>query len=157
MRVFAERTISRRGHAAEEGAAIILRFASGLVGTFTLSDAVVSPHNFESGTGENPTIPKTGRDCYRIFGSEGSLSFPDMAQWIYPGTRSWTENLNCEEVDVPEMKIPFELQVDHFVKVIKGEENPSCSGREGLRAVAVCEAIKQSLKKELPVEISLEE
>jgi predicted dehydrogenase len=77
-RVYAEQTVSQRSFDAEEGAAITLRFASGLVGTFLLSDAVVSPHNFEGGTDENPIIPRTGRDFHRAFGSEGSLSVPDM-------------------------------------------------------------------------------
>ena len=153
VRVFAEKTSSQRGHPAEEGAAITLKFADGTVGTFILSDAVVSPHNFESGTGENPTIPKEGRDSCRIFGSEGSLSFPDMTKWSYAGKRTWTEPLRCEQVEVPDMKIPFELQIDHFLKVIKGEEIPNCSGSDGLRAVIVCEAIKSSIKEECPVDI----
>jgi predicted dehydrogenase len=155
VRVYAEKSISQRGNAAEEGAAITLRFESGIVGTFLLSDAVISPHNFETGTGENPTIPKEGRDFYRILGSEASLSVPDMTRWTYPGDRKdWTEKLGCEILKVPEMKVPFELQIEHFVKVIRGEEEPSCSGVEGLRAVMVCEAIRNSMKTNLPVEIS---
>lgn len=37
-RVHAEKTISRRGFKAEEGAALIFRFSSGVVGTFVVSD-----------------------------------------------------------------------------------------------------------------------
>jgi predicted dehydrogenase len=153
-RVYAEKSISQRGHAAEEGAAITLKFEGGIVGTFLLSDAVISPHNFEAGTGENPTIPKEGRDFYRIMGSEASLSVPDMTRWTYPdGRKDWTERLRNEIIEVPDVKIPFELQIEHFVKVIKGEEEPNCSGIEGLRAVLVCEAIRKSMKDNLPVEI----
>lgn len=156
VRVFAEKTISQRDHPAEEGAAITLKFANGIVGTFVLSDAVVSPHNFESGTGENPTIPATGLDSYRIFGTEGSLSFPDMIKWTYGEKRSWTEQLTSDRVDVPDLKIPFELQVEHFVKVIRGEEVPNCSGSDGLRAVSVCEAIRRSIAECCPVVIPVE-
>lgn len=156
IRVSAEKAISQRGHPAEEGAAITLKFANGIVGTFLLSDAVVSPHNFESGTGENPTIPADGRDSYRIFGSEGSLSFPDMVKCTYAGKRSWTEPLVSERVDVPNMKIPFELQIEHFVDVIKGQQEPNCSGADGLRAVAVCEAVKRSMAIGCPVDIPIE-
>lgn len=156
VRVYAERSQSQRGHEAEEGAAITLRFASGVVGTFVLSDAVVSPLNFESGTGENPTIPKSGHDCYRIFGSEASLSFPDMTRWSYQGQRSWTENVQNEGIVVPDMRVPFELQIENFVKVVRGEDRPSCSGRDGLRSVMVCEAIKKSMEEAKPVEIPLE-
>ncbi|KAF2644708.1 hypothetical protein P280DRAFT_535311 [Massarina eburnea CBS 473.64] len=156
-RVFAEQSTSQRGYAAEEGAAITLRFANGIVGTFILSDAVISPHNFESGTGENPMIPELGRDCYRILGSEGSLSFPDMTRWKYPGKRDWSETLDCERIIVPETKIPFELQIEHFVKVIRGDQEPSCTGRAGLRAVAVCEAVRKSMKRHVPVDIPMED
>ena len=78
IRVHAEQTTSQRGHEAEEGAGILLRFASGVVGTFLLSDATPSPHNFEGGTGEHHTITTTGKDFYRILGSEGTLSVGDM-------------------------------------------------------------------------------
>ena len=153
-RVFAEKTVSQRGYPAEEGAAITLRFANGMVGTFLLSDAVVSPFNFEAGTGENPTIPKTGQDFYRVFGSEGSLSVPDMTQWTYEkGKMSWTEEMQSRTFDVPVLKTPFELQIEHFVKVIRGEETPSCSGTEDLQAVVVSEAVKESMRKNQPVDI----
>lgn len=152
--MYAEQTISQRGFEAEEGAAITLRFASGLVGTFLLSDAVVSPHSFEGGTGENPVIPLTKQDFHRVFGSEGSLSVPDMTLWKYGETgNSWSKELSSTKLDVPDMKIPFEAQVEHFVKAIKEEEAPSCDGAEGLRALVVCEAIKQSMKENWPIEI----
>lgn len=153
VRVHAEETASQRGYPAEEGAAIILKFANGIVGTFLLSDAVVSPHNFEAGTGENPMIPWVGQDVYRIFGSEKSLSVPDMTLWSYDGKRSWTEKIGSETLEVPDMDIPFALQIEHFVKVIRGEEKPSCSGTDGLRALAVCDAIKRALQEKRPVDV----
>lgn len=157
IRVYAEQTISQRGFDAEEGAAITLRFASGLVGTFLLSDAVVSPHSFEGGTGENPIIPRTGQDFHRVFGSEGSLSVPDMTLWEYKeAENSWMTELSSTKLEVPNMKIPFEAQLEHFLKVIRGEESASCDGAEGLRAVVVCEAIKRSMKENRPIEIEVE-
>ncbi|KAI0876404.1 hypothetical protein GGS24DRAFT_498834 [Hypoxylon argillaceum] len=95
--VHAERTVSQRGFKAEEGAALTLRFHSGAVGSFILSDNVPSPYNFEAGTGENPLIPKTGQDFYRVFGTEGCLSVPDMTVWSYKGaTKSWHSELSKE-------------------------------------------------------------
>ncbi|TVY53861.1 UDP-N-acetylglucosamine 3-dehydrogenase, partial [Lachnellula suecica] len=47
-------TSKTRGYKAEDGAVAMLRFESGVVGTFVLSDAVPSPWSFEGGTGENP-------------------------------------------------------------------------------------------------------
>ena len=154
-RVHAEATTSQRGFEAEEGAAITLRFASGAVGTFILSDNVVSPYNFESGTGENPLIPKTnGVDFYRIFGSNGTLSVPDMTKWTYAGEKkSWHENMASTSIEVPEV-VPFELQLAHFVRVVRGEEEASCDGKAGLSALIVCDAVKRSLASGQTVDIN---
>ncbi|KKY14727.1 putative quinate utilization oxidoreductase [Diplodia seriata] len=145
----------RRGHDAEEGGAILLRFANGVVGTFVLSDAVASPHAFELGTGENPLFPPTGADIYRIFGTEATLSVPDLKRWSYAkGTeKSWQSEMVEDTLalegllsDEERSKIPFELQVEHLVKVIRGEESPVCSGADGLAAVRVAEAVRKALR-----------
>ncbi|KAJ5123143.1 hypothetical protein N7448_009240 [Penicillium atrosanguineum] len=153
-RVHAESTKSRRGYEAEEGAAIVFRFRSGVVGTFVISDNVPSPHNFESGTGEIPLIPKAGADFYRIFGTGASLSVPDMTKWSYDGApvKSWNEKLSQESLEVTPA-VPFEKQFSHFVRVIHGEEDPSCSAGAGLAALMVCEAVRESLQTGQTVEI----
>ncbi|KAL1956993.1 hypothetical protein VTO42DRAFT_6482 [Malbranchea cinnamomea] len=164
VRVYAEQTRAQRPnppHDAEEGAAVTLRFASGVVGTFLLCDATPSPHNFEAGTGENPMIPQTGletgSDFYRIFGSEACLSVPDMRRWSYDGRqeKSWTQKLAVETFDVPDAT-PFDLQLAHFVDVIRGNAEPSCSGVDGLRALVVCDAIKRALESNQPVDVRTE-
>jgi len=154
VRVYAEATPSQRGHEAEEGAAVILRFASGAVGTFLLCDITPSPHWFESGTGENPLFPKKGLDFYRIFGTEGSLSVPDMARWSYDvAEKSWTADLSVESIEVGDAPEPFALQTEHFARVVRGEEMHSCSGVDGLRALAVCEAVKLAMKSGQPSDV----
>ncbi|KAK4547733.1 hypothetical protein LTR36_000691 [Oleoguttula mirabilis] len=145
-RVHAEQTLSQRGHEAEEGAAILLRFASGVVGTFILSDCTPSPYNFEAATGENPLFPKAGKDVYRIFGAEGTLSVGDMKVHRYGEgkEKSWTSELDESTLEVGD-EIPFDEQVKHLVRVVWGEEQPRCTGEDGLRAVVVCDAIKRAL------------
>lgn len=150
-----------RGFDAEEGVAIILRFESGVVGSFILSDAVPSPWNFETGTGENPTIPYVPKDegaggFYRIMGTEASLSVPDLTRWSYDGkeNKSWTESLGKDDLQVDKEKIPFDLQVQHFYEVVMNGASPSCTGDEGLRAMVVCEAVKRAMRSGLPVEIN---
>lgn len=157
VRVAAFETLKRRGHDAEEGGAIILHFENGVVGTFLLSDAIVSPHAFEMGTGENPVIPRTGKDVYRIMDTEGTLSVPDLRRSFYNaahGTgKSWsnelsevTETLETWLSEEERTKVPFELQVAHFVRVIRGREEPVCNGEDGLAAVRVAEAVREALK-----------
>lgn len=163
-RVAAFETPKRRGHDAEEGGAIILHFDNGVVGTFLLSDAVVSPHAFEMGTGENPVIPRTGRDVYRIFGTDGTLSVPDLRRSFYSTQngvdKSWnselseaTETLQDWLSEEERIKAPFELQVAHFVRVISGAEKPVCSGEDGLAAVRVAEAVRRALRTGGVVEV----
>ena len=141
---------------AEEGAALTLRFASGAVGTFLVADCLPSPHNFEAGTGENPLVPRTGQDFYRLFGTDACLSVPDMALWSYRdrARKSWHEPLTRETAAIAdEGAIPFDLQLDHFVKVIRGEEAPSCTPQAGLAALRVCLAIKGALDANATVQI----
>ncbi|KAJ5637454.1 hypothetical protein N7490_007333 [Penicillium lividum] len=165
VRVQAEKTLPQRPsppHDADEGAALTLRFASGVVGTFIVCDATPSPHNFETGTGENPMIAKSpvagGADFYRIFGSEASLSVPDLTRWSYDGRpeKSWSQTLNVEKIPLPDESAPFNLQLAHFVDVVRGEAEPSCSGEEGLRALIVCEAIQKAMQTGQPVEIAVD-
>ncbi|KAF5000143.1 hypothetical protein FGRMN_1957 [Fusarium graminum] len=156
VRVHAEKTISQRGFEAEEGGVLTLRFKSGIVGSFLFSDNVPSAHNFESGTGENPLIPKTGQDFYRIFGTEGSLSVPDMTISSYPtGQKSWQQEIVQKRMPVHD-GVPFELQLDHFVKVIRNEESPRCTPRDGLAALVVCQAIKEALQENKTVDIEFD-
>ena len=148
-RIHAEKSTARRAQSsdsAEEGAAITLRFASGVVGTFVICDDVPSPHNFEGGTGENPSIPKTGVDVYRIFGTRGTMSVPDMILSTYDANESWEEPMTSKRIEVPNVdRAPFDSQLDHFVRVCKGDEQPSCSGEAGLQALRVCEAVREAL------------
>ncbi|KAL0930682.1 quinate utilization oxidoreductase [Colletotrichum truncatum] len=153
VRVYAEKTMSERGHEAEEGAALTLRFKSGVVGTFLISDNVPSPYNFEAGTGENPLIPKTGQPFYTIFGTNGTLSVPDMGIWSYRDTKkSWHSTMTRDEKPCSD-EVPFEQQLRHFCRVIRQDELPRCSVQAGLAALVVCQAIKESLETNTPVDI----
>lgn len=153
-RVAAFEAPNRRKHHVEEGGAIIFHFESGVIGTFVLSDAVVGGHAFEAGTGENPDIPQTGKDVYRIFGTEGTLSIPDLRRSFYGDglDKAWTSEISEVTEKLEDLlseeertKGSFELQVADFVKVIRGEGEPMCSGEDGLAAVKVAEAVRKAL------------
>lgn len=154
VRVHAEKTTPRRHtettpHPADEGAAMTFRFQNGVVGTFLCSDVVPSPYNFEHGTGENPLMPKeNGTDFYRIFGTQGTLSVPDSTRWSYDGQdeRSWRLPLTKEILEIGDIGIPFDLQIAHFVDVVRGIQVPRCSAKEALSALIVCDAVRTSMK-----------
>jgi predicted dehydrogenase len=155
VRVYAEPTPKQRHFDAEEGAAITLRFQSGIVGTFLLSDAVPSPYHFERYTGVNARTPQEGTDFHRVFGEKGSLSVPYFLRWGYADEEmDWKNEFDKTKLEVTQMRGPFVEQVEHFVRVIRGEEKPRCDGVEGLRAVMVCEAVRTSMREGKPVEIA---
>jgi predicted dehydrogenase len=134
-----------RGHAVEETAVIILRFASGVLGTVNVSDTVVAPWSWELTTGENPAYPQQDQSCYQIGGSEGSLTIPQLEVWWNKGKRSWWEPLARERVPfTPED--PLKAQIRHFCEVIRGRAEPIVSGREGLATLKVIEAVKQAAR-----------
>jgi predicted dehydrogenase len=165
VRVWVTGTVNRRTHegvpksdAVEEGAAMLLQFSNGTVGTFIICDNVSSPYGWEAATGENPSFPKAGSglDCYRIFGTEGTLSAPDGALWTYRKDGAEEAERRGLEVgwNIPMAKevltvndgIPFQRQAEHLARVVRGSEEPRCSGEDGLAAVKVCEAIIQALR-----------
>lgn len=147
-------TSKTRDFDAEEGAAVLMKFESGVVGTFVLSDACPSPWNFEAGTGENPTIPHVDGESgaggfYRILGTKGGLSVPDLTIW----KGEWNDVLEREELRVYKEEVPFDLQVQHLVDVIEAREEPRCTGEEALSAMVVCEGVKRAMESGEWVEI----
>lgn len=153
-RVKGEVCASARGYEAEEGGVLTLSFANGTVGSFAFCDNVPSPYSFEAGVG-GETFPWSGMDFLRIFGSEASLSLPDMKRFSYDRSegKGWLVPLTVDVLEV-DAKVPaFESQLKHFVKVIRGQEEPRCTGEDGLRAVLVAQAIKKAIMTGDSVEI----
>ena len=151
-RIHAEKTLSQRSQATdavEEGVALTIRFESGVVGTFIVSDNVSSPHSFEQGTGENPNLPASGLDTYRVFGSHGTLSFPDMKWSSYGDAKpSWNEEMIIKELLVDNKEVPpLVSQLDHFIDVCEDKSKPKCTGEEAVQALIICEGIRTALSK----------
>ena len=141
--VQAQATRSLRGHDNEDVAAAVLRFADGVIGTLTVSDAVVSPWSWEHTAGENPVYPHTAESCYLLGGSHGSLSVPDLTLWENKGERSWWRSLHKTTFEHAATE-PLVRQIRQFAAVIAGTSPPLVSGEEGVKTLRVIEAIDQS-------------
>lgn len=133
-----------RGHAAEETAALVFRFDNGALGAFSLSDTVVAPWSWELTAQENPAYPPTGQSCYFIGGTHGSMELPSARIWTNPGKRSWWEPIQATHSPVSR-EDPLVRQINQFARVIRGEEPPLASAREGLKSLQVVDAVKRSI------------
>jgi hypothetical protein len=71
---------------------------------------------------------------------------------VFPGRRSWYEPFDSS-TEAVERSDPLAGQVAHFAAVIRGEEQPICTGRDGLRTLLVTEAVAEAARTGRPVEV----
>jgi predicted dehydrogenase len=137
-----------RGFPVEDTVAIGLRFASGALGTFMLSDTAASARSWEQTSGENKSYASyADEDCYVIAGTMGSLAVPSMRLKVYPRAedRSWWKPFTTGVAELTEAD-PLERQLAHFCAVIRGEAAPLVSVRDGLANLEVTEAIAEAAR-----------
>ena len=133
-----------RGFVVEDTAAINLRFASGVLGTFMLSDTAASGRSWEQTARENPIYASyDDEDCYVIAGTRGSLSVPTMRLDAFAGERSWRTPFERTRVELRRAD-PIALQMEHFGAVARGEAEPLVSVRDGVANVRVTAAIVEA-------------
>jgi predicted dehydrogenase len=144
-----------RGFEVEDTAAINFRFASGVLGTFLLSDTSASARSWEQTSQENKDYPTYDEeDCYVIAGTLGSLSIPTMRLKSYARVedRSWFKPFHTDTLELQRAD-PLMLQLQHFLEVIQGEAIPLVSARDGLQNLQVVEAIASAIKTQQAVKL----
>lgn len=145
---------SARGFENEDVASALLTFESGAVGTITVSDSIVAPWSWELTSKEYPIYPPTPENCYLIGGSHGSLSVPDLRIWHYAdGERNWWSPISST-AQKHQSTDPLVNQIENFAAVIRGKAGPVVTGEEGLRTLAVVEAIQRSAATGDTIELS---
>jgi len=134
-----------RGFAVEDTVAVGLRFESGVLGTFMLSDTAASARSWEQTSRENKAYPSyDDEDCYILTGTLGSLSLPSMRIKTYANTQQSSWMLPFEESRLTlERQDPLVLQMAHFVRIIQGHASPLVSAYDGLQNQRVVEAISR--------------
>lgn len=153
--VQASASSAARGLAVEDTAAMVFRFANGALGTFMLSDATASPRSWEQTSQENQAYAAyADEDAYHLAGTRGSLSIPTMRLVTSSGSPSWYEPLDTAIVSVDRAD-PLANQLDNFVAVIRGEQEPVVTGRAGLNALRVTEAVTEAARSGRVVETGL--
>lgn len=140
----------------EDTVAINLRFASGVLGTFLLSDTAASPRSWEQTSQENPAYASyPDEDCYVVAGTHGSLSVPTLRLNTYPteNDRSWWKPFETGVVEMTR-EDPLARQMAHFGAVIRGEADPLVTVQDGLANLLVTEAIVQAARTGRMVDIT---
>ena len=144
-----------RGFAVEDTVSIGLRFASGALGTFFLSDTAACAKSWEQTSQENKVYPSyDDEDCYTVCGTNGSLSVPTMRLKNYPRgqDRSWWKPFEVGVVGMVRDD-PIKHQMEHFGAVARGETQPLVSARDGLANLRVTEAIVAAAKSGTTIEV----
>jgi predicted dehydrogenase len=146
VQAFASQAV--RGFDVEDTATVNLRFESGALGSFMLSDTAACPRSWEQTSRENDAYPTyEDEDCYVIAGTNGSLSVPTMRLKTYPtdGDRSWWRPFDVDTVELVRDD-PMRLQMEHFGAVARGEAPPLVSARDGLANLRIVEAIAEAAR-----------
>jgi len=144
-----------RGYPVEDTVAIGLRFASGALGSFMLSDTAASARSWEQTSQENKSYATyPDEDCYLIAGVDGSLAIPTMRLKRYARAedRSWWKAFDTRTLPIDRAD-PLERQLEHFCAVIRGEAKPLVTVRDGLQNLKVTEAIAEAARAARVVEI----
>jgi predicted dehydrogenase len=141
-----------RGFEVEDTAAVTLRFANGALGALSVSDAAVSPWNWDLAAGEAAHYPRQDVNSHFISGTEGSLTLPRLEVWRYKGARGWHEALTQERSAVHSAD-PYWEQLRHFRAVAEGRETPLCSGPDALRTLQAIQAVHQAAQTRQPLSL----
>lgn len=138
----------------EDSAVVLLRFKSGAIGSFSVSDSVAAPWSWELTAAENPAYPATTESCYMIGGTKASLSIPDNRLWSHGPGGHWKTAIQATAFP-GRRGDPLVAQLAHFAAVIRGEEVPLVSGAEATRSLALVEAILKSAKTGCPEAVAV--
>lgn len=137
----------------EDTAVVLLRFASGLIGTMSVTDTAAAPWSWELTARENAHYAPTPENTYLIGGMRGSLALPGLACWSHGHDDGWWGPISKEYLPYS-FEDPLVRQIAHFGAVIRGQEQPICSGEDGLAALRVIEAIGRAAASGTEVEVA---
>jgi predicted dehydrogenase len=125
----------------EDTAAVVMRFESGALGTFLISDAVPSPYSWDIASGQALYFPHQPEDCYFIGGRKASLAVPTMNLWRHEEHGgNWQQPLVRKHL-AKDRSLTYVNQLEHFIAVIRGEQAPLVTARDGAMTLAAILAV----------------
>jgi len=146
----AMRSNAVRGFVVEDGAAVLLRLRGGALATVSLSDATASPRSWDLASGEIPSMAHQPVETHLLSGTEGSLALPSLELWRYGEDltveRGWNAPMTAERLtptaDGP--ADPYTAQLQHFGRVIRGQEEALITAEDAMRTLAATLAVRQA-------------
>lgn len=90
-------------------------------------------------------------NCDHFLGTQASLGFPRMELWRYTGKpgQGWLDPMERVRIEVPAAD-PLTLQLEHFCRVVRGEEAPVIDALDGSASLAVALAVRESAMTKSP-------
>jgi len=132
-----------RGNPVEDTAAVSIRFASGALGTFTISDATVAPWCWEMTSQEDPRFAYLPENSYLICGATGSLAVPTLehiSNTPNGGRDATFIRRRLHHVAADSMT----GQMKHFAAVARREAAPRVGVADAARSLAATLAVRMS-------------
>lgn len=150
--VYARTSSAVREFDVEDSLSISISFDNGALGTVLASDATPAAWSYEAASGENPSYFHTNENCYYFLGTSASLAFPKMELWRYTDEtrKGWEHPMERLHIEVDAVD-PLKAQLEHFCRVVRGEEKPVVDARDGARSLSVALAVQESALKGIAI------
>ncbi|MGF9564202.1 Gfo/Idh/MocA family oxidoreductase [Neorhizobium sp. JUb45] len=140
-----------RGFEVEDTASISVRFTSGALATMVMSDAAVSPYNWDTAAGQALYFPHQPENAYFFSGTKAALAVPGMDLWRHETEDGhWQHPLVRRHITLDGSRA-YDNQLAHFIEVIARREKPLVSARDGMTTLASVLAISRSAAERRPV------
>lgn len=143
-----------RGFEVEDTASVAIRFVNGALGSFTLSDASVSPWAWEYTSGQALYFPTQPGPCLFLSGRKAALSVSDMYLWRHAKEGEHWQHPLVREHRPGDGSRAYVNQLNHFVAVIRGEAQPLISARDGALTLAATLAVERAAREDRTVTIA---
>ncbi len=143
-----------RGFEVEDTASVAIRFASGVLGSFVISDAAVSPWAWEYTSGQALYHPTQPGACLFISGRKAALSVSDMYLWRHAREGEHWQHPLVREHRPGDGSRTYVNQLDHFAAVVRRDVEPLISARDGMTTVAATLAVEKAAREDRTVTVA---
>ncbi len=133
-----------RGNKVEDTASVIFEMDQGIIVNYFISDGTPSPWAYDLNAWEIAKYTQFNGDCYQVFGTKGSVTFPSMKLYKYEQEElGWLSHIKEEHLYITDND-PSTEELAHFAAILRQEEKPYVTGEDALETLKVISAIKRS-------------